>query len=162
MMKYLLIGVDPGRKTGIAIWNRAKKKYESLETTDFWGAANRILELNKKHEKMIQVVIENPGLNKPTFALPHEKEKIDTGIIKRDYTAVYSQMRMISKRSQDIGRNKENAYLLIELCRYRKIDCKEVRPVQKKWNAETFKRLTGYKERTNEHNRDAARLVFQL
>jgi hypothetical protein len=42
------------------------------------------------------------------------------------------------------------------------IPTRGVVPKQSKINAEQFKKMTGYQGRTNEHKRDAGRLVYKM
>lgn len=140
----IYIGIDAGRKTGVALWDAARQKFNRVSTLDFWGLINLLDQYREIGTDFFRVVIENPNLNKPTFARKGETR----------------QMGM--KRSQDVGRNKEQSFLIMEYCKNHKIPFTDIRPTQTKWSSETFKRLTGYTGRTNEHTRDAARLVWKL
>ena len=140
----IFIGIDPGRNTGVAIWDGPRQQFNKLTTLDFWGVIELIDRYKKVGTDYFKIVIENPGLNKPTFARKGESVKL------------------AMNRSQKVGRNKEQAYLIIGYCKLHKIDFTEVRPTQTKWNADPFRRLTKYRGSTNEHNRDAARLVWKL
>jgi hypothetical protein len=35
--KRYVVGIDPGVKTGFAVWDRKEKQFVSVETRDFWG-----------------------------------------------------------------------------------------------------------------------------
>lgn len=136
-MERFCIGVDPGKKTGVAIWDKKEKRIIGLTTTDFWGIIYTI----KYQTEPITVVIENPNLNKPTF---------DRGANAKANTRI----------SQNVGSNKREAELIIDYCKRNSVPCIEVRPNKAKWSQKEFEQVTGLKTRTNEHVRDAARLVI--
>ncbi len=52
--------------------------------------------------------------------------------------------------------------LWLDLCERLGLPAATVEPTRSKWDAETFRRITGWSGRTNEHGRDAARFVFRL
>jgi len=144
-MKF--IGIDCGRQTGWAEWEDRLDRFTKLETYDFWGAIDElslVAAFNKLNDYETKVIIEDPGLNKPTF--------VPKGMPRN----------VALKKAQDVGRNKENAFLIIKYCEKYQIPFATLRPSAPKWNAETFKNLTKHQGRTNEHNRDAARLVWKL
>lgn len=141
----LYIGIDPGRETGVAYWSTEQKKVE-LETMSFWDI---IAEINRRFNDWedIHVRIEDPNRNRPTFG------KLKGGALAR--------------KSQDVGRNKEHAYLIIQYCERHNIPYTAIQPTQKKWDHETFnnilKGINGQTfTRTNPHQRDAARFVIGL
>jgi len=141
----LYIGIDPGRETGVALWWTGLKKCE-LKTMDFWSV---IVELNIRciEGAGFYVRIEDPNKNRPTFG------KLKGGALAR--------------KSQDVGRNKEHAYLIIQYCERHNIPYTAIQPTQKKWDHETFnnilKGINGQTfTRTNQHQRDAARFVIGL
>lgn len=136
-MKYA-IGIDPGKKTGIALWNG--KYIEFMESMSFWDAVDVI----DRYADIIPeatVYIENPQLNKPVFARGNKR-------VVRE---------MIAQR---VGMNKRDAQLLIEYCERLELNLKQVKPTSSKWDAKTLKSITGITDRTNEHVRDAIKLVY--
>ena len=142
----IYIGIDPGRNTGIAEWNPHEKKFEGFTTTDFWGCI-KLLGNYIRGNCEFMVILENPNLNRPVFFPKNIKLNEPQKL----------------KKAQDVGRNKENAYLIQEFCKVKGIKCIEVRPTMKKWTNDTFMNLSklGLKQ-SNEHIRDAARLVWGL
>jgi len=129
-------------------------KFQRLATLDFWECIALLALIRNKRKKALEsgrgnqyeykIIIEDPGLNKPTFVPPGMSYPIAL------------------KKAQDVGRNKENAFLIIEYCKRNQIPFATLRPSAPKWKAKAFKKLTGYQGTTNEHNRDAARLVWKL
>ena len=153
VVKRIFIGIDPGRNTGFAVWDAQKKEFFEMHTFDFWKTVSLLeryaalddsaLEVeNRKLE--IHVVIEDPNQNKPTFSKHRQSATVR------------------EKISQNIGANKRDAQLLIELAKNLGLTVHAIRPDRAKWTAETFKSYTGYHGRTSEHSRDAARLVYGM
>ena len=141
----IYIGIDPGRNTGIAVWDSKSRSYVELKTGDFWDCMATI----KKYWKSpnpFRIVVENPNLNQPVWAG-------GTGL----------GMKQKLKIAQDVGRNKEDAYLIITWCERQGVDCTQMQPRDKKWNHKEFIQVTKLPlKRSNEHLRDAARLVFGI
>lgn len=157
------IGIDPGRHTGVAVWSKHEKKLLKLITLDFWGVIDFLDTFTasmqaqdwgslgiavQSEEITFEVVMEDPQLNDTTFA---------RGI----------EPKLMLKVAQDVGRNKEQAFLLIEWMTRKKIVFRTVQPKNRKkgggkWSAEYFTHLTGWQGKSNEHTRDAARFVIGL
>ncbi len=148
----IYIGIDPGRQTGIAEWNPHEQRFEDhgFHTVDFWGAIKFINDYIRAG-CAFKVVLENPNLNRPVFfPKPKPGQKPIPEPVKL-------------KKAQDVGRNKEDAYLIQQYCELKGIECVEIRPATEKWNHKTFINLTKLSVKTtNEHVRDAARLVWKL
>ncbi|MBT4401559.1 MAG: hypothetical protein HN590_16115 [Calditrichaeota bacterium] len=145
MNSILKIGIDPGINTGYTELENGKIVF--IKTLTFWTAVKRLeilAALSQKEKNQLQVFIEDPGLIKPTFP--------------RDVNQAVKQ-----KISQDVGRNKRDAQLLIELCEQKGIPVTRVRPSSRtmtKLPADKFKMITKYTGRTSEHARDACMLVW--
>ena len=132
------IGIDPGKKTGIAMWNGSEITF--MKSMGFWDAIDKIDFISDTFPDST-VYIENPMLNKPVFARGNKR-------VVRE---------MIAQR---VGMNKRDAQLLIEYCKRLKLNVKQVKPSTSKWNAKELKTITGITDRTNEHVRDAIKLVY--
>lgn len=142
----IFVGVDPGRKTGFCMYDPHTRQILSLQTFDFWGCISKLSQM-KREQQEFKVLIENPNLNRPVF-FPKD---------------VPFNEPVKLKKAQDVGRNKEDAYLIIQYCIKYAIPYAEVRPCNPKWKHEEFVNYTKWPARaTNEHARDAARLVFGL
>lgn len=142
MKPRYVIGIDPGVSTGYAVWDREEKTLTNVTTLEFWGAFERAQLLKPGY---VEIIIEDPTGNLPTFA------KAGDGTARKR-----------EKISQNVGSNKREAQLLIEGLRRRGYTVRTVTPTKKKWDVETFRRLTGYAGQTSQHSRDAARLVWGL
>jgi len=136
----IYIGIDPGVTTGLAVWDG---KDIVFHTTDFWGAIEEI----QQWIVPITVVIEDPSKNKPVF---HRDLKVRGD--KRDRTML--------KIGQNVGSNKREGQLLIEYCEQNGIECRAIKPTSSKWDAKQLKVYTGITKSTNQHVRDAIKLVY--
>lgn len=141
----IYVGIDPGVNTGFAIWDSRLGKFNEIATLDFLSVIVRVKDLNRVTD--LTVYIEDPGQVKPMFW--QNKRGVNESMIKQAL-----------KVAQNVGANKREAELLIQILRDSDMNVIPVKPVTSKMNAETFANITGYKQRTSEHGRDAAMLVF--
>ncbi len=137
MLKYLVIGIDPGVKTGIAFWNTLNKRFDSLHTV-MLHEGFRLVESHKA--SISHIVIEDPTLW--TYHGQHynaAKKLQGAGSIKRDLKAWVDFLT-------DLG-----------------VKFNRVRPDKKRNaisdNSTLFKQITNYGSRCSTHARDAAMLV---
>lgn len=139
----IYIGIDPGKHTGIAVWDR--KKLE-LHTFSFWEAV-RFLERKfyqcQALKIKLRVVLEDPTQNKPLF----EKKGVANNVA-------------LLKIAQNVGQNKRDAQLLHEFMEIQKIEVLLVKPETKKWGEKYFKTITNYEGKYSQHSIDAAKLVY--
>ena len=138
-----LIGIDCGKKTGVAVWDVNAQKFSVIKTVDFWTAYEWISSSFSANETMVYV--EDPAQNKPVWRRRGMK----------DYE--------FSKKCQSVGAVKRETTLLIKGLRIKGFQVKAIRPKKgsyTKMKADTFKKLTKCKMRSSQHARDAAMLVF--
>lgn len=143
MKKRFYIGIDPGVNTGYALWDSKQGKFDMVSTITFWGAI-LLLEVAMIVKEQHCIVIEDPNLNRPTFDRPGQ----NTFVMK--------------KIAQNVGSNKRDAQLLIEWCESNGFEVVRVKPSTAKWDKNTFIRITKWERTTNEHGRDAAKLIFGM
>lgn len=171
----LLIGIDPGVKTGMAFMFKGNKKI-ILETDSFWKAINTVSEtIDEAHEEnyKIEAHVEDPNYNKPVF--PKKLQKMIYAIKKLQFTDKANMKAQINKITtetakamriaQNVGMNKGHAKLWIAYFDHKDINCVRHKPSKKsitKTDKKYFKQLTGYTDRSSEHSRDAAMLIFGL
>ena len=138
--KYV-IGIDCGTNTGLAVWNRSEKQFETLKTFKIHDALFFIKDFIAKQVEFC-VFIENPNTFvgfKGKFA--ENKSKLQgAGSIKRDY-AIWEDFLNDNKITFFPTRLQGNI---------------------KKITKEQFFAFTGVKIQTSEHARDAAMIVFGL
>ena len=136
----LYIGIDPGRDTGFAVWNSQTRQFVEVSTLRIHQATRRV-EHYRTHGEVV-VVFEDA---RRRGWIPRERNLSEyrgrlmgAGSVKRD-----------SSIWQDFFDDTDITYL-------------EVPPRKglTKWDADTFRRVTGWQGRTSNHARDAALLVF--
>ena len=137
----IYVGIDPGRNTGVAL--SENKKITKYFTTDFWSLIRYVEEFCSPSTHTF--VIEDPSLNKSMYARHgiHNKKS-----------------EVVARIGRNVGSNHEQAYLLIEYLNYNAYTVITCKPTTAKWSAEQLKAYTGINTRTNEHVRDAIKLVF--
>jgi hypothetical protein len=154
-----VIGLDPGRGTGVAVWKPSSRNFVFFKNTDFWGAVEIISGYASGNTL---VVCENPNINAPPV-FPHKISGKMSGAV-------------LMKMAQEVGRNKEQAFQIIQYLRrhnYHHISRAPVRrrgSIPANWlsrdgklNQEGFNSLTGFKFKRgsmSQHERDAGILVF--
>lgn len=166
----IIIGLDPGSQTtGIACWNEKDCKFIQLMTKTFWEAVGFLNEVKEGREinlngtiKGVGLIIENPYLNKPVFPMKSETEDFKKAIQTGDYELHEKTLRIFSRRAQNIGMNKKLSLLMIDIANMKGFRVTEVRPSKSKLNAGDFNRKTGWKGKSSQHSRDAARLIFPV
>jgi len=153
----IMIGVDPGSITGVCVWDPDRQKILDMQSMSHIEFIEWIIIGNEVYDMV--VAIENPNLNQPVFMTKEEKD-----LIKGcgEFQAKDIALRILLRRAQNIGMNKQIAKTLMEFMESKGINFVPIRPFRKKMDAEQFKNLTKWEGRTNQHNRDAARLVFGL
>ena len=135
----ILIGIDPDtEKSGVAI------KHDVLELYNFNFFQLYDFLYNFK-DKNIKVYIECGFLN------GGNRHKVFGG-----------SLSLNSKIGERIGANHEIAKKICEMCEYLKIEFIQVRPTKAKCNSDYFKKITGYKKRTNQEQRDALMLIWGI
>ena len=137
-MSSVLIGIDPGVKTGVGIINGNQRIAEAMPIHQ---AMQSIVNLvNKK--KDIHIRIEDARLRK-WFGQNSAAKKQGAGSVKRDCKIWEDFLTDLKKSSQQ------------------SITFEMIHPVKgaTKINAKMFRQITGIQQRTNEHGRDAYMLI---
>lgn len=137
----IYIGIDPGVKTGVAIWDSDQKKFIDVYTVGIIAAMRHVLRNTAIQTKPIEVRYEDARLRRYFGSSGREKLQ-GAGSIKRD-CSIWEEFL------EELYQNK--------LLTYRKIS-----PLSKgrKVNATTFAKMARWSAPTNEHGRDAAMLVI--
>lgn len=137
MEKRYIIGIDPGTKTGIAVWDRASNDFALIGTFTVIQALMKL----KPFMDSCFIRCENPNTWKPFNG--RDKESLN--------------------RMQGAGSVKRDFAIWKEIAEYYALPFEPVslHSSQKKVNVDYFKKITGIKTRTSEHARDAAMMVFR-
>ena len=137
-----VLGIDPGMVTGLAAYVPAENALAFVTSAGPLQAL-RLLTAWHREGALAAAVIED---SRP---LP-----------------VYARHRNVNRGERDriarsVGRVDVLTELYAELLRSLDVPVRTREPVRSaKWTAADLARITGYASRTNEHGRDAARLVF--
>lgn len=143
MKKYKYwIGIDTGVNTGMCIWDSQIKKIIALETMGILEAQAFLSGFFIKDKSQFFLRLEDARLRK---WIPHQKtEKAERG------------------RREGAGSVKRDTQIWEDFCQMQGIDYELVPPKNNKTKvtAEYFRMITKWQDKTNEHARDAAMLVF--
>lgn len=139
MIGHMIVGIDPGVKTGLAIWSRETRALTAVETLGITQAMT-----------LIRTMADVGSLHSVRF----EDARLRTWFGARGREAL-----------QGAGSIKRDCSIWQEfLSGLVGVPFLPVSPQAKgrKLDAAAFKRLTGWQGRTSEHARDAALLVIGL
>lgn len=139
--KVLTVGIDPGKKTGIAIYDGKKKKLLSCETLPIHRAFEIIKGLPK--DTLIMVVAEDARQRRWYGSGGGKGKQQGAGAIK-----------IQCSQWEDFLKDLKKDGIIAE---YRMIH-----PVKggTKINSEMFKKMTGFNARTSNHARDAGIIAW--
>lgn len=139
MRYHYKIGIDCGTNTGVAIFDVEKRKLIVVKTMMIHQAIDLVEEYAQSNN--ILLCVENPN----TW-IPFEKDRTKSnaklqgaGSVKRDF-AIW----------KDFAEDKGIEFI-----------SKKITGNLKKIDADLFKRITGWDDRTSSHSRDASFLVFE-
>lgn len=135
------IGLDPGKNTGLAIWDTVDQEFIRVETVSIHKALFLVYDM-RLIRPSIRVYFEDARqrkwLPKDTSSSEYRGHLMGAGSVKRD-----------SVIWQDALTDWGIPFEMVP-----------PRAGATKWDAQTFARITGYKGRTSNHARDAALLVY--
>lgn len=132
-----IIGVDPGTRTGLAIWLPDVQRFKSVETTYIFDALSKVDELFRVNPNIL-IRIENPNLRK-WYGNSGREVLQGAGSVKRDFKIWCEFMESLGIPYEGVAPKN----------------------LKTKVKAEYFKKLTGWEGRTSSHARDAAMMVFK-
>lgn len=137
MNKYrYIIGIDTGVNTGVAVWDRSLKKFEIIKTVPIHKAMELVTVFSAKEEKCF---IRVEDARKRTWFGKSGREQLQgAGSVKRD-AKVWEDFLSDLSTDFEMVAPKNN---------------------KTKLDAKKFSMITGWKESTNEHGRDAGMLCF--
>ena len=139
MPASLIVGLDPGVKTGFAVWSRSERRLTTVETLGITQAMTLIRAMADAGS-LHSVRFEDARLRK-WFGARGREALQGAGSIKRDCSIWQEFLQGL------VG-----------------VPFLPVSPQAKgaKLDAAAFQRLTGWQGRTSEHGRDAAMLVWGI
>lgn len=136
----ILIGIDPGVKTGFA--KKIDGVMREIKTYNIIEAMNQlkgVITQAKQEHKRLKVYIEDA----------RKRKWVEKSVGKEVL--------------QGVGSVKRDCAIWEEFCVHHAVDYELVPPKNNttKLNAEQFKKITGWVGRTSEHARDAAMLIYR-
>lgn len=134
----IYIGIDPGTRTGMAVWDSKEREFFSLETLPIHRALEEVGMWWKANPENIQVVFED-ARQRTWFGYGDTNAK-----------------------AQGAGSVKRDCSIWEDFCKDYGIPFQAKPPVKgaTKVTSDYFKTISGYTGRTSEHSRDAAMLVI--
>jgi len=150
----LVVGIDPGEVTGVAAWDVETQSFTHVGSGSFFEILGlldeRIGSAPTAEGWSVGLVVVEDARRLPIYA-------------SRDGV----RRRRRDRLCRDVGRIDRDVQLWVDWLRARGLPVRLAEPLRGgKWDAATLARLTrtasgpGWTEPTNQHARDAARLVF--
>lgn len=142
-MTFNVVGIDPGRTTGFAVWDRRAKKLATVTSMATHAAMAEVKRLHDAGE--LHSVVFEDARQRTWFGA------MDAKVAKYGHAV-----------REGAGAAKREATLWADYLKSLGVTVVAQKPLKggTKWSAAYFKRVTGWAERTNEHGRDAACLVL--
>jgi hypothetical protein len=140
MKPTLVIAIDPGTHTGLAIWSMTEKQLLDVYSTDMFTAQSEIESLATGHD--IFLVLEDAHMMKRRPGPNSAARAQGAGSVKRDCALWRS---WAAKRKIPLYRRAPGVAPGASIV---------------KWRAEPFREYTGWQGDTNSHGRDAAMMVY--
>lgn len=137
------IGIDPGTATGLAVWDSATRSYVDITSGTAVAMEQRVMHIRAIYAPIrVQVVIEDTR----KLRLPKHLQTNSSG----------AQDHNVGMVHRDMSRWEE-------FCQHHSLDF-VMQPISKhikrKMKSADFRAMTGWEKRTNEHERDAACIVW--
>lgn len=143
-LKPLIVGIDPGKSTGVAVIQRAaagKPERVVMWCTKTFATVIPFLDTVFEDKSLVKVFVEHPG------KFMYARNETEAGHVR-------------DRKQQMMAANRQEAKLLFEILNAAGWDVELVAPVrEKKWDAKRFKLFTGSGNRANQHEMDAVRLA---
>jgi len=140
-MNKVLIGIDPDVKlSGIAICTEFKSLY--LKNLTFFELFEELTKFKRHNYLSVEIYIEAGWLNKSNW-----------------HKVINGSSNINAQIGQRTGANHETGKKIVEMCEYLGLKYNLIKPTKTKVDAITFNKVTNYKGRTNQEQRDAAMLV---
>jgi len=155
----ICIGIDPGKITGLAIYDRESKSLVKLASTNFWDCYGYILTTYPDIDEVHSIVIEVPETKK-TWSLDSRLRRLSY----QDRNKFLTEAAVAMKISHDVGRVCRESELLADGLEKAGYTVLTHHPTGKGKQLDkfSFKRITGWPKVTNEHTRDAAMMVWGM
>jgi hypothetical protein len=133
-MTEFIVGIDPGKNTGISVYSIEKGCLIQVHSSGIYEAMETIRILIARQVKL-KIIFEDARKRGG----------------KKD-----------PSRLQGVGSVKRDSAIWQEFCEYYSIDYKAIPPMKNgtNWDKDKFRKVTGWTGRTNQHSRDAGVIAF--
>ena len=136
------IGIDTGTHTGVAVWDCKKQEFVLIKTMPLHEALFLVQEYvtkAKRNDELHRLLVRvEDARQRKWFGQRSDAKLQGAGSVKRDSTIWDEYLKSTGVRYNMVSPADNSTKL----------------------NADQFKARTGYRGSTNEHNRDAAMLVY--
>jgi len=152
------IGLDPGKYTGLAVYDSELGALTYMQKTTFCGAYSYIVTTYPDPSEVREIVIE-VSATKHTWQKAADVKKLAFAPPK--YRV--NNIKIALKIANDVGGVRRESELLALMLENAGFTVTRVEPTGdgKELNQFAFKRTTGWPKQTNPHTRDAAMLVWK-
>ena len=139
------IGIDTGTNTGFAVWDGRRKAFLAVSS----------LAIHRAMKEVERYKAEADGAGTKLFVRVEDARK-------REWYGGRMTREEERSKLQGVGSVKRDCSIWEDFLADIGVDFEMVHPkdIMTKLPASTFRNLTGWKGRTNEHDRDAAMMVF--
>lgn len=156
----VLVGIDPGAETGVAVWSPRRGALLRVASGSFWSVVDLLW----------QDTLPVGGVNSVKTHLFGQPRWHVAGVVVEDPRGlpIYARNRGFGRGAADriarsVGRIDRDVELWATWLRAQGYAVRLSEPQKRtKWDAADLARYTGWTASTNEHGRDAARLVVGL
>ena len=137
----IVVGIDPGIHTGLAVWDTSSRQFLEIRTVGIVAAMEYLSEI--RQDRGIGLLVFEDARQRTW--IPREKD-----------------IRQVKGRAMGAGSVKRDCSIWEDFCKDYGIPYWAKPPVKgaTKVSAEYFKMVSHYTGRTSEHSRDAAMLVI--
>lgn len=143
----LYIGIDTGVNTGVAVWDNRRRSFTMIKTMKIHEAMEMVRDTAElaKHCNADPIVVRVED--------PRQRTWYGTERMSREEER---------KKLQGVGSVKRDATIWEDFLKDLQVEFEMVAPKRNKTKltSKQFKQITGWMPATNEHNRDAAMLVY--
>lgn len=140
----IVIGIDPGVETGLAVWNVLDLRFLAVESGDILEVMQKVLTWRDVWDLQL-LIFEDARLR--TWFSPERDEK---------------QQKYGAGVREGVGSVKRDCGIWETFCIRHEIRYEAKYPSRTKYSPEEFQRLTGWQGQTNVHKRDAGMIVHGL
>lgn len=146
-----IIGIDPGVHTGMAIWDSALASFVDITSDSAVAIENKVLHLREMFRPhAVSLVVEDSRGNYLPPSQRNDARIKGVGSVQRDM-----------QRWEEFAKHHDLEYRMQPLTAHNPFRLIKEGSKKRKMVHEEFEKITGWKKRTNEHERCAAGLVYK-